>query len=52
MLEAGHDLIFSTDERKTKDFCAQQSHFSFLFMIKENFISGEYDHENLIGGLV
>ena len=51
MLEAGHDLIFSTDERKTEDFCAQQSHF-FLFKIKENFISGEYDHENLIGGLV
>ena len=30
MLEAGHDLIFSSDERKTKDFCAQRAHFLII----------------------
>ena len=27
MLEAGHDLIFPADERKTKGICAQQGIF-------------------------
>ena len=30
MLEAGHDLIFSYDERKTKDFCAQRANFLII----------------------